>query len=66
MVFDFFMPKPQTQDINGTQQQKESNENLALNKAPEVAQKEPISSSSGSISSIASKDGKTLALVKSG
>ncbi len=65
MVFDFFMPKPQTQDINGTQQQKESNENLALNKAPEVAQKEPISSSSGSISSIASKDGKTLALVKS-
>jgi YidC/Oxa1 family membrane protein insertase len=65
MVFDFFMPKPQTQDINGTQQQKESNENLALNKAPEVAQKEPISSNSGSISSIASKDGKTLALVKS-
>jgi len=65
MVFDFFMPKPQLQDINGTKQQKESNGGEALNRAPKVAQEiEPVSENTN-ISSISSKDGKTLTVIKS-
>jgi YidC/Oxa1 family membrane protein insertase len=66
MVFDFFMPKPQNQDLNGTKQQKESNIGDALNKAPKVAQSsEPISVQNSNSSSVASNNSKILAQIKS-